>query len=138
MDGIHEAIALGTRAYVNTRLMTVNLHLTDNRKVKLVGADGVLTDEGKEYYNVRGEAHPSIYPYEQPLINGKWVLGFDGTKHMVRRFLGGEWVVTPKGANYFKHNQDEWRVQYPVRKICLLYTSPSPRDRTRSRMPSSA
>ena len=27
------------------------------------------------------------------------------------------------------------RVQY---KDCLLYTSPSPRDRTRSRMPSSA
>ena len=25
-----------------------------------------------------------------------------------------------------------------VVKICLLYTSPSPRDRTRSRMPSSA
>ena len=25
-----------------------------------------------------------------------------------------------------------------VDKICLLYTSPSPRDRTRSRMPSSA
>ena len=25
-----------------------------------------------------------------------------------------------------------------VRQICLLYTSPSPRDRTRSRMPSSA
>ena len=27
---------------------------------------------------------------------------------------------------------------YAVDKICLLYTSPSPRDRTRSRMPSSA
>ena len=26
----------------------------------------------------------------------------------------------------------------PLRKTCLLYTSPSPRDRTRSRMPSSA
>ena len=25
-----------------------------------------------------------------------------------------------------------------IRHICLLYTSPSPRDRTRSRMPSSA
>ena len=25
-----------------------------------------------------------------------------------------------------------------LRRICLLYTSPSPRDRTRSRMPSSA
>ena len=30
-------------------------------------------------------------------------------------------------------------VNYPVSPIgCLLYTSPSPRDRTRSRMPSSA
>ena len=29
------------------------------------------------------------------------------------------------------HGKDE-------RRICLLYTSPSPRDRTRSRMPSSA
>ena len=27
---------------------------------------------------------------------------------------------------------------FPDRKTCLLYTSPSPRDRTRSRMPSSA
>ena len=26
----------------------------------------------------------------------------------------------------------------PMMKSCLLYTSPSPRDRTRSRMPSSA
>ena len=26
----------------------------------------------------------------------------------------------------------------PIFDICLLYTSPSPRDRTRSRMPSSA
>ena len=30
----------------------------------------------------------------------------------------------------------EWRTQGP--NTCLLYTSPSPRDRTRSRMPSSA
>ena len=28
--------------------------------------------------------------------------------------------------------------QIPVTKICLLYTSPSPRDRQKSRMPSSA
>ena len=30
------------------------------------------------------------------------------------------------------------RVSHPGTKSCLLYTSPSPRDRTRSRMPSSA
>ena len=29
-------------------------------------------------------------------------------------------------------------IQNPEFKACLLYTSPSPRDRTRSRMPSSA
>src|SRR5665811_1382108 len=39
---------------------------------------------------------------------------------------------------------DEWQVEPSIwnhvrRKVdCLLYTSPSPRDRTRSRMPSSA
>ena len=32
-------------------------------------------------------------------------------------------------------NQDKVRIVY---ENCLLYTSPSPRDRTRSRMPSSA
>ena len=29
-------------------------------------------------------------------------------------------------------------LRFPPSSICLLYTSPSPRDRTRSRMPSSA
>ena len=33
--------------------------------------------------------------------------------------------------------EHEWRVMVLV-IACLLYTSPSPRDRTRSRMPSSA
>ena len=38
-----------------------------------------------------------------------------------------------KGANYFGGPS-----KYVKSKTCLLYTSPSPRDRTRSRMPSSA
>ena len=36
------------------------------------------------------------------------------------------------------HNISDERLGYPTQKPCLLYTSPSPRDRTRSRMPSSA
>ena len=32
----------------------------------------------------------------------------------------------------------ELKLAYEKIKVCLLYTSPSPRDRTRSRMPSSA
>ena len=34
--------------------------------------------------------------------------------------------------------RDEAKWQFPTLDGCLLYTSPSPRDRTRSRMPSSA
>ena len=33
---------------------------------------------------------------------------------------------------------ETWATHRLVRSDCLLYTSPSPRDRTRSRMPSSA
>jgi len=32
----------------------------------------------------------------------------------------------------------QWVFPQKLHRICLLYTSPSPRDRTRSRMPSSA
>ena len=35
-------------------------------------------------------------------------------------------------------DEDEELEKLGIRKTCLLYTSPSPRDRTRSRMPSSA
>ena len=40
------------------------------------------------------------------------------------------------GTITMAHDCDELYVRYEV--TCLLYTSPSPRDRTRSRMPSSA
>ena len=44
---------------------------------------------------------------------------------------------------FFRNPYPYYRIlrdHYPVYhdKLCLLYTSPSPRDRTRSRMPSSA
>ena len=35
-------------------------------------------------------------------------------------------------------NEDAWLFKNTKRKTCLLYTSPSPRDATLSRMPSSA
>ena len=42
-------------------------------------------------------------------------------------------VVDPRKIELTK-----WADKYIQIRICLLYTSPSPRDRTRSRMPSSA
>ena len=46
------------------------------------------------------------------------------------------------GKKYIFYNLSKLEDNFPkiknVPKSCLLYTSPSPRDRTRSRMPSSA
>ena len=50
-------------------------------------------------------------------------------------------VISPLLANVYLHYVlDEWfeQVVKPRLKGCLLYTSPSPRDRQKSRMPSSA
>ena len=40
--------------------------------------------------------------------------------------------------NFDIHSIDEFDAIFKSSNDCLLYTSPSPRDRTRSRMPSSA
>ena len=53
----------------------------------------------------------------------------------------GESVATEININNTTSNIDEFLAAAPsliTYNICLLYTSPSPRDRTRSRMPSSA
>ena len=44
--------------------------------------------------------------------------------------------VGPKETTQFKERMQKVSEAHPM--SCLLYTSPSPRDRTRSRMPSSA
>ena len=44
----------------------------------------------------------------------------------------------PKGRNPYAHVAICVKSKFNSSYNCLLYTSPSPRDRTRSRMPSSA
>ena len=48
--------------------------------------------------------------------------------------LAGAVRRAKSGARFWRPSREESH----VRELCLLYTSPSPRDRTRSRMPSSA
>ena len=43
-------------------------------------------------------------------------------------------TINDAAASHFK----QWKKDGILKEDCLLYTSPSPRDRTRSRMPSSA
>ena len=52
----------------------------------------------------------------------------------------GGLAYSPEQAQYraTEIGGDQWVVKAQVHTGCLLYTSPSPRDRTRSRMPSSA
>ena len=52
-------------------------------------------------------------------------------KKIILNFVFNGWA---KYKNYKNDN----KINDKLSKICLLYTSPSPRDRTRSRMPSSA
>eukprot|EP00656_Telonema_subtile_P043355 TRINITY_DN4971_c0_g1_i2.p1 TRINITY_DN4971_c0_g1~~TRINITY_DN4971_c0_g1_i2.p1 ORF type:complete len:113 (+),score=18.15 TRINITY_DN4971_c0_g1_i2:218-556(+) len=53
--------------------------------------------------------------------------------------LGGQFAVWGGLFSSFDCSLAAMRgVEDPWNPICLLYTSPSPRDRTRSRMPSSA
>ena len=47
-------------------------------------------------------------------------------------------VLTEKRVGLAEHGDLIVTIEEELDKICLLYTSPSPRDRTRSRMPSSA
>ena len=48
---------------------------------------------------------------------------------------GKAYVTVNERIKYFREHFTGYRL---LSEICLLYTSPSPRDRTRSRMPSSA
>jgi len=49
--------------------------------------------------------------------------------------ISGKQIVNQASHGYI--NEVEYEI-FKEDNICLLYTSPSPRDRTRSRMPSSA
>ena len=90
------------------------------------------------------------------LITGKYVQSITGNKNksasMLSRLAGkgrllqisrGKYFIVPLRAPKQMWSPNEFvAAKYWVNcgeyYICLLYTSPSPRDRTRSRMPSSA
>ena len=58
----------------------------------------------------------------------------EGIKHKIK-----EPNESPKKLVIYRWDpEDDKNPRLDTYEICLLYTSPSPRDRTRSRMPSSA
>ena len=61
--------------------------------------------------------------------------GYTGARS--KRLRAAKEQVMHAGADAFTHRKDK-KSTYRKLWICLLYTSPSPRDATLSRMPSSA
>ena len=58
-------------------------------------------------------------------------LGSTRAENLMDHHYNHDWIVA-------KITLDKYFLPRGIFKFCLLYTSPSPRDRTRSRMPSSA
>eukprot|EP00656_Telonema_subtile_P015878 TRINITY_DN18356_c0_g1_i3.p2 TRINITY_DN18356_c0_g1~~TRINITY_DN18356_c0_g1_i3.p2 ORF type:complete len:180 (+),score=19.87 TRINITY_DN18356_c0_g1_i3:617-1156(+) len=61
--------------------------------------------------------------------------GFDESDQYWSTDVWGRWSTWNR---WQMQHKGKYRPECPIVAACLLYTSPSPRDRTRSRMPSSA
>ena len=93
-----------------------------------IGADGNLFLKG--WLNLTQSMHTYVSGYDKwssPFsVAGAYNSRFEWTQHQLADHLHQQWAKTPMGP----HCENT--------KACLLYTSPSPRDATLSRMPSSA
>ena len=114
-EKLNEALGNGTVPKLDSRKMQVHLQLGARKRVLLVESDGTVTQEGRHVYRAMGVPPPTIYPYEQPLINGKWVTNFPGapTKNTLVGGRGNR--PTAKGEAYFKYNRDAYYAEFPYR-----------------------
>ena len=60
--------------------------------------------------------------------------------HLVVALNSDDWLIAKKGKNFLPFTERKLILEHMemVDEVCLLYTSPSPRDLSTSRMPSSA
>ena len=109
--------SLGVYAKVNN----LGFIETPYRKVN----EGKINLEETIYLSAEEEENQLIAQANIPYDKG----GMITSEKVIARDQADFPVVTPDQINY---------TDVAPNQICLLYTSPSPRDRTRSRMPSSA
>ena len=104
--------------------------------------DQIIQDEVIVRKGDRGVSGSKIFVSNRTAATQALPVKFLGSFHLLSKNAAGE------NNQKAKHIQDQFVSNLDVVKklvervnqydICLLYTSPSPRDRTRSRMPSSA
>ena len=88
---------------------------------------GELEEEGGTYRDIKGEVAGNIHKLE---FRNFWDTVLKPDKY-VQNIINEGYKLPFKGDKPGQYEE-------PNNKSCLLYTSPSPRDRQKSRMPSSA
>ena len=117
-EQLDDALLFGHVPKLDSRKMEVRISLGRRKSIVLVQADGTVTPEGRHVYGKLDVPPPSIYPYEQGSINGKWVRNFPIAGSSAKTLVLTRWgKPTPKGVNYFKYNRDEYIASFPVR-VC--------------------
>ena len=130
---IREAISLGYHSVmVDGSRLSLEENISATRQVvELAHRAGVACEA--ELGAVLGHESGPLPPYDELFESGK---GFTDVAQ-AQRFVAEtecDWLSVAVG-NVYGPISKAFKDQ---KKVCLLYTSPSPRDRTRSRMPSSA
>ena len=95
-----------------------------------------LTEEGRAFYTSCLQIISSIDDAEDRLLTGKNELSGQ-LKISVTSDLGRQYI-SPLLSKFIRQHPKVTLLLHFSDQICLLYTSPSPRDRQKSRMPSSA
>ena len=101
--------------------------------------DSVLIDEARTPLIISGQSGKSTKLYEAcDILAQQLTRGEDVPEYSKMDAIMG--IEQEETGDFIVNEKDKLvnLTQQGVEKVCLLYTSPSPRDRTRSRMPSSA
>ena len=97
---------------------------------------GVLTRDRDSKGNIRPNLLDYYYKQGTDKLNAAGLKAAKGAKEY--KVIGNEGYSYVDPTTGVVRTVDDLERASSILKNCLLYTSPSPRDRTRSRMPSSA
>ena len=125
MKLIELAIALAYDAKVNIRDVYYQVRMWDTIIYNFLKDKGVVVPPAKR--SNKNEKYEGAYVKEPIPGRYNWVVNFDLNSlypHLIMQYN-----ISPETL---------WESRHPSASVCLLYTSPSPRDRSISRMPSSA
>ena len=92
----------------------------------------------RDRYNSIGNCFSEIKDYKSAEIYYNKAISIIPDNFVSYKNLGLNFLDSKNYKEAHKYFSKSLRLKHGIPYNCLLYTSPSPRDRTRSRMPSSA